>query len=110
LFNVLIKPTTLISTRLPKDLLQGMLNEDQLKYLESLEEHPLFSSLVRHIEDNEEKWVRFMNASNPEELIPDINADMSPIQKKLYVLILIKALRPDKFNPVAYDLVKTVLG
>jgi hypothetical protein len=32
------------------------------------------------------------------------------IDKKIFNLILIKVFRPDKFNPVAYDLIKKVLG
>lgn len=43
-----------------------MLSEEQLKNIEELTEHPLFSNLTSHIEENEEKWINFMLASNPE--------------------------------------------
>jgi len=51
-----------------------------------------------------------MAASNPEEVFPDFKVEASPLEKKIFNLILIKVFRPDKFNPVAYDLVKNVLG
>lgn len=87
-----------------------MLNEEQLKHIEEMQDHPFFSNLVSHIDSNEDKWVTFMTASNPEEVFPDIKIEASPLEKKIFNLILIKIFRPDKFNPVAYDLVKTVLG
>lgn len=66
LFALLIKPTTIINTNLSKNMLRGMLSEEQLKNIEELTEHPLFSNLTSHIEENEEKWINFMLASNPE--------------------------------------------
>ena len=36
LFNLLIKPTTLINTKLSKNLLQGLLSDEQLKGIEEL--------------------------------------------------------------------------
>ena len=51
-----------------------------------------------------------MTVSNPEENFPDVKIEATPIQKKIFNLILIKLFRPDKFNPLAYDLAKAVLG
>ena len=51
-----------------------------------------------------------MNSSNPEEAIPDLKIETTPLGKKIFNLILIKTFRPDKFNPVAYELVGAVLG
>lgn len=110
LFTLLIKPSTLINTNLSKNMLNGMLSEEQLKHLEELTDHPLFSNLASHIEQNEDKWISFMLASNPEENFPNIKIEASPIEKKIFNLILIKVFRPDKFNPLAYEIVKTVLG
>jgi hypothetical protein len=42
----------LINTKLSKDIVQGLLTEDQLKYIEMLEEYPLFATLVSHLENN----------------------------------------------------------
>jgi dynein heavy chain 1 len=51
-----------------------------------------------------------MNSANPEDKIPKIKSEASPFGKQLINLILIKIFRPDKFNPIAYQLVKVVLG
>lgn len=72
LFSLLIKPTTIINTKLAKNMLNGLFNEDQLKHIEELTEHKLFENLVTHIESNEDKWVNFMTTSNPEDNFPDI--------------------------------------
>lgn len=66
LFELLIKSTTKINTTLSKTLIQGTLSEDQLKHIEELSEHEIFSGLLEHIENNESKWVAFMEANNPE--------------------------------------------
>lgn len=42
LFTLLIKPTTIINTKLSKNMLKGLLNEEQLKHIEELTEHKLF--------------------------------------------------------------------
>jgi hypothetical protein len=72
----MIKPVTLMTTNLSKSILDGALSEEQLKCIEKLEEHPLFTNLVMHLENNSEKWVKFINASNPEEVFPDIGGEI----------------------------------
>lgn len=54
--------------------------------------------------------MEFINANNPEENIPDLKIETNALGNKMIGLILIKIIRPDKFNPVAYDLVVKVLG
>ena len=39
-----------------------------------------------------------------------MKVDTNGTGKKIFNLILIKTFRPDKFNPVAYDLIRSVLG
>jgi hypothetical protein len=51
-----------------------------------------------------------MNSAAPEEKIPEIKCEVTPLGKQLVNLIIIKIFRPDKFSPVAYSLVKNVLG
>ena len=51
-----------------------------------------------------------MNSNNPEEVIPEMKVETNEIGKKIFNLILIKTFRPDKFNSVAYDLIRSVLG
>lgn len=109
-FDILIKPTTIINTRLSKEMLGGVLNENQLKQIEELSSHGIFEDIVNHIEQNEDKWREFINANDPEETIPDLKIQTNALGKKLINLILIKIFRPDKFNPVANDLVVKVLG
>ena len=65
LFDKLIKPSTLMSTRLSKNMLGEQLNEEQLKQIEELEEHPTFSNLVNEIEQNETEWIEFLQSASP---------------------------------------------
>ena len=65
LFSILIKPATIINTKLSKNLLKGKLSEDQLKQIEELSEHELFYDIVNIIESNESEWLNFIKASNP---------------------------------------------
>ena len=51
-----------------------------------------------------------MTSTNPEEKIPKIKSEVSVLGKQIINLILIKIFRPDKFNPIAFHLVKAVLG
>lgn len=51
-----------------------------------------------------------MNASNPEEVIPQMKVDTNELGKKIFSLLLIKVFRPDKFSPVAFELIQFVLG
>jgi hypothetical protein len=67
-------------------------------------------NLIENIENDEGNWMDFLNCANPEEKIPKIKSEASPFGKQLINLILIKVFRPDKFNPIAYQLVKAVLG
>jgi dynein heavy chain 1, cytosolic len=46
LFEALIKPSTVLTTRLSKAMLNGALNEDQLKQLEEVSEHPIFENII----------------------------------------------------------------
>lgn len=62
------------------------------------------------IESDERTWEEFITCSNPEEKIPKIKSDASTFGKQIINLILIKIFRPDKFNPIAYHLIKAVLG
>jgi dynein heavy chain 1 len=110
LFDALIRPTTILITKLSKGFLDGIVNEDQLKQIEELTDHPLFYNLVEVIESDERPWFEFLSSANPEDKIPKIKSEATPFGKKLIDLILIKIFRPDKFNPIAYQLVKTVLG
>lgn len=110
LFTILIKPPTIMGTKLSKNLLKGKLSEDQLKQIEELSNHDLFYDIVNVIESNEGEWLTFMNASNPEEVVPHIKMDTNDLGKKFVKLLMMKIFRPDKFNPVAYDIVKNVLG
>jgi len=42
----MIRPTTILTSRLSKDLLNGGLNEDQLKQIEELSDHPIFNNII----------------------------------------------------------------
>lgn len=91
-------------------MLNGHLDEDQLKQIEEISEHPIFTDLIDMIEKDQTTWEEFLTCSNPEEKIPKIKSDVSAFGKQLINLILIKIFRPDKFNPIAYHLIKAVLG
>lgn len=110
LFGLLIKPTTIMNTKLSKHLLEGLLTEEQLKQIEEVSSHEFFSDLVNTIENNEGEWMKFLIANNPEEIVPDLKVECNEMTKKFINLILIKIFRPDKFSPVAYETVKEVLG
>lgn len=52
-----------------------------------------------------------MQSAAPEQIIPKIKYDVKNNNSKILVnLILMKVFRPDKFNPLAYSLIQTVLG
>ena len=70
LFDALIAPTRILNTKLSPNLLGGALSEDQLKQLEELTNKPRFSTLVDKIEDNQQQWLEFLHAGNPEDKIP----------------------------------------
>lgn len=110
LFNALIKPTAILSSQLSTTMLNGVLNEDQLKQIEEISEHPIFNDIVSMIESDEPAWEEFITCTNPEEKIPKIKAEVSPFGKQLINLILIKIFRPDKFSPIAFHLIRAVLG
>jgi dynein heavy chain 1 len=110
LFGLLIKPATIMNTKLSKHLLEGLLTEEQLKQIEEISSHEFFSDLLNTIENNEGEWMKFLIANNPEEIVPDLKVDCNEMTKKFINLILIKIFRPDKFSPVAYETVKEVLG
>ena len=48
----MIKPTTILTSRLSKDMLGGALNEEQLKQLEEISEHPIFNNIIDLIESD----------------------------------------------------------
>ena len=110
LFDALIKPPTILTSRLSKEMLRGSLNEDQLKQLEEISDHPIFNNIIEMIDNDENTWLEFMTSTNPEHNLPKIKSDLSPLGKQLINLILIKIFRPDKFNPIGFHLVKAVLG
>lgn len=62
------------------------------------------------IEGDEWTWKEFLISSNPEDKIPKFKSEVSPLAKQLINLILIKIFRPDKFNPIAFHVVRNVLG
>jgi dynein heavy chain 1 len=100
-----------MSTRLSKNLVGGQLNEEQLKQIEVLEEHSIFGNLSNEIEQNESEWIEFLQSASPEQFIPKLKSDVKdPIGKQIVNLILMKVFRPDKFNPIAYQIVQSVLG
>lgn len=72
LFSYMVKPSSILTTRLSKNLLQGHLSEDQLKQLEELSEHPVFCNIVSLIEQEEASWLEFLGCNNPEDKIPPI--------------------------------------
>lgn len=52
-----------------------------------------------------------MHSASPEQVIPKLKSDVKDaISKQLVNLILMKTFRPDKFNPIAYQIVQGVLG
>lgn len=54
-----------MSSRLSKTLLNGELTEDQLKQVEELEEHPVFSTLSQELEENGSEWMEFLHSASP---------------------------------------------
>jgi len=53
-------------------MLNGVFSEDQLKFIEQLDESEQFSGIVQNIESNEASWLEFMQSNDPEEVIPKV--------------------------------------
>lgn len=122
LLNILVKGISIIETKLSSSLLDGKLSLNQLKMLEEISETPYFQDLVSHMDSNTGTWLNFLSKSNPEEGIPSgwentehektvsRGNDDIEIAKIVKELIVVKILRPDKFNLVCIKFVRKVMG
>ena len=57
------------------ELLKGTLSENQLAHIQFLSSQKEFTYLVDHMENNEEKWMQFMQDTKAEETVPELPGD-----------------------------------
>jgi len=122
LFNILIKNVSIIETKLSSSLLDDKLSIPQLKALEEISYNAYFENLINHMESNTPAWVNVLQVQNPEDNIPTgwenteheksvaRGAQDIEFSRILKDLILLKALRADKFNLLCIKFVKAVFG
>jgi dynein heavy chain 1 len=113
-FDILMKTPTVMELGISSGLIGGSLSENQLAYIQYLNEQKQFSYLVDHIEGNEDVWKFFLSDPNAESNVPTLPEDDELLEQDpdtlfLRRLILIKILRPDRFSAALKTFIHKVL-
>ncbi|TFK30694.1 dynein [Coprinopsis marcescibilis] len=74
----------------------SFLSTEQATRLEIFAKHSIFKPVETHIVDNEEKWVEFLNAVNPEQNVPMAWEPTSVSLEAVRAAIVVKCFRPDR--------------
>ena len=83
-------------------MLGGRPTKSQFAILEELAESQHFSNLIEHMENEEARWMAFLDNPQAETDVPEPwlaladGASMNEKAKALKKLIIVKALRPDR--------------
>lgn len=101
-FEILMKSPTIMDLSISSNLIGGILSENQLAYIQFLNEQKEYAYLVDHMEGNQEVWAKFMDDDQAEKNVPELPGDSELAELdanilKLKRLVLIKILRPDRF-------------
>ena len=73
-----------------------------------------FSGLVANMENDEARWLTFLDHPNAENAVPEPwlqnNPDLSKEVSQVMKMITMKALRPDRFVNAAKQLIELILS
>jgi len=112
LFELLLKSTTVFESKLSDTLVGGLLSKSQLAQLEDITATKHFRSLIEHMEGNEDRWIMFMKHPAAETVAPEFyeTDDTNDKARDLKKLILLKIMRPDRFNTASQLFLGKVFG
>lgn len=95
----------------PLTLPQGVFTKDQAEQLSLLTSLDRFTFLQKSISDDIESWQRLLSDATPECSFPDsVLSDASQPTVMWKRMLLIRAIRPDRFHAVATEFVASVMG
>jgi dynein heavy chain 1 len=110
LIGLLLRESPVPGHSLPPSLLQGALPDSQLRQLQAVLAHPAFRDLLSELQASEPRWLAFLASAQPETDIPPFKTECAGLDLQIAQCILIKILRPDRFEFAVNTLIKKVLG
>jgi len=82
--------------------------------IEDIEAVHDFSGLVASMENDEARWLTFLDHPNAENAVPEYwlqnNPDLSKDVNQVMKMIIMNAIRPDRFVNAAKQLIESVLS
>jgi len=114
LFAHLMRSSSILEPKLYPQLLAGKLSKSQCATIEELEHVHEFQGLVASMQDEEARWLTFMEHPTAETVTPEPwlqnDPDLSPDLNQLMKAIVVRILRPDRLIFAARLLIGMVLG
>ena len=104
IFQLMIKPSTLVVSNLNSNIAGGVLKDTQLKSLEEVGTQPGFENLINHMERNGDEWTAYVKAEDVRPLptgwendnfIQGFHSDSQQTAKEILQLVVANILRPD---------------
>ncbi|RDB29164.1 Cytoplasmic dynein 1 heavy chain 1 [Hypsizygus marmoreus] len=84
------------------------LTSEQILRLESFAKQDLFKPVLKHILENDSKWIPFLESPCPEQCVPTPWDASTPAVESIRALLIIKCFRPDRLLQSTAILVRTV--
>jgi dynein heavy chain 1 len=107
--NALLVGATVVGQKLLT--LPDSFNKDQTEQVSFLSSLEAFSFLQKSVDTEPESWAQFLTHATPEKVFPNgILTDTQQPRVMWQRMLLIKAVRPDRFLAVASEFVAVVMG